>query len=338
MFFYPQIHPATSPCLKENNVTHRLLPFSVEPQRDPHIGLSHWHNFLQLWYTVSGSYTITVGNEKFVQTPGQLTVIPPYMIHTIDSSESDFDMRHICISLYDDLFEKNIAPLFTVSHDAVVFENKLLPSTFIFTGEEKERADEIFSELLAEFSKHHEMNRNAIYENISSALSMLAEHSASVMESSVISRELEQYKLIHSATDYIAKNYRNDISIETLSSHMLMSQSSFSNKFKHTTGQTFLSYCKKTKMARAIWLLRLSRKSLAEIADECGFYDATHLSHTIKSSFGISPLILREQMMEQNRTYGLSRHLKAMERLAWMNVMSKDEIAYFRKCAIGMPD
>lgn len=338
MYFYPQIHPATSPCLKDGSVYHRLLPFSIEPQRDPHIGTSHWHNFTQLWYTFSGSFAISIDGKESTQQPGQLTIIPPYKIHMVDSSESDPGMRHICISLYDDLFENNIAPLFAVSHNRVIFEDKVLPSTFIFKGEEKERADEIFANILAEFSRHHDMNRSSIYRNITAALSMLAEHSASTVEPSVISREIEQINLIHSATDYISKNYHSDISIDTLSSRMLMSQSSFSNKFKHTTGQTFLSYCKKTKMARAIWLLRLSKQSLAEIADECGFYDSTHLSHAIKSSFGASPLALRDQMIEQNRTYGLARHLKSMERIAWMNVMTKEEIAYFRRCAIGMPD
>ena len=339
MSFYPQIHPAISPFLKEHSVRHKLLPFAVEPQRDPHIGVSHWHNFLQIWYTISGSFVITINGEKFAQRPGQLTIIPPYQIHTVDSSESNpAELRHICISLYDDLFENNIAPLFAVSHDTVVFENKILPNSLTFTGEEKDRADEIFRELLSEFSKHHDMKRDSIYKNITNALSMLAEHSDSIMESSIISREFEQMKLIHSATEYIDKNYRNDISIETLSSHMLMSPSSFSNKFKHTTGQTFLSYCKKTKLARAIYLLRLSGKSLSEIADECGFYDSTHLSHTIKASFGLSPLVLRAQMLEQNRTHGLARHLESMERIAWMNILSKDEMAHYRRCACGMPD
>lgn len=339
MPFFPQIHPATSPNLKQNSIAYRLLPFSVQHQRPPHIGETHWHNFLQLWYSFSGSYTLTVDGKKIPQVPGQLTIIPPYRIHMFDSSEADCEtLRHISVSLYDGLAESNIAPLFSVSHNKVIFDNKILPGSYTFTGEEKERADEIFSELNNEFSKHHEMNYSSIYKNIINALSLLAEHSDSVMEPSQVSREFEQIMLINSATDYIAKNYSDDVSIEKVSNHMLMSQSSFSNKFKHTTGQTFLSYCKKTKIAHAIWFLRLSSKTLSEIADECGFYDSTHLSHTIKSSFGISPLAMREQMLQQNRIHGLSRHLECMQRLRWMNVMSEDEIAYFRRCAVGMPD
>ena len=337
--FFPQLHPATSPTLKRTSVYYRLLPFSIEPQKEPHIGTTHWHDFVQLWYTFSGSSKIAIGGNEIMQTAGQLTVIPPYMIHRFDSSESNpATLRHVCISLFDDLFENNIAPLHTIAHDTIVFENSVLPTSFIFTGEDKERADSIFTKLLSEFARHHDMDRGLIYKNITAALSLLSERSDEVMHSAAISRESEQFKLISSATDYIAENYSRDISIETLSSHMHMSQSSFSNKFKHTTGQTFASYCKRTKIARAICLLRLSRKTLSEIADECGFYDSTHLSHTIKATFGFSPLILRAQMLEQQKTYGLTRHLNSMERLEWMDVLSPDEIAHFRRCACGMPD
>ena len=339
MSSFPQIHPAISPDLKESKIAYRLLPFSIQPQRAPHIGVTHWHNYLQLWYSISDSYTININGEKNVQVPGQLTIIPPYLIHSFDSSESNPEnLRHVSISLYDDLSEKNIAPLYSLSHDKVVYEDKILPLSVVFTGKEKERMDEIIGDLLDEFSKHHDMNHDLIYKNVIRILSIASEHSNSVTDTSLLPREVEQINLIHSATNYIAKNYNKDISIETLSSRMLMSQSSFSNKFKHTTGQTFLSYCKKTKIARAVWLLRLSQKSLSEIADECGFYDSTHLSHTIKSTFNTSPLVLREQLLEQNRTWGLPRHLESMQRLRWMNVMSDEEIAYFRRCAVGMPD
>ena len=90
----------------------------------------------------------------------------------------------------------------------------------------------------------------------------------------------------------------------------------------------------RSRMVHVIKLLRFSNKSLSEIADECGFYDSVHLSHTVKNMYGLSPVELREQMLLRSLTYGEFLHKIRMERIAWMN-LSDEKIDLFYRGSIG---
>jgi transcriptional regulator GlxA family with amidase domain len=56
---------------------------------------------------------------------------------------------------------------------------------------------------------------------------------------------------------------------------------------------------RRIRLARALWLIEHTRKSMSEIAYDCGFADASHFSRMFREMFDTSPSVLRSEL--QNR-------------------------------------
>ena len=63
--------------------------------------------------------------------------------------------------------------------------------------------------------------------------------------------------------------------------------------FQAEVGAPPVAYARQMRMRMAAWLLTGSEKTLADVADSCGFSDASHLSREFKKYFGVRPAAYR---------------------------------------------
>lgn len=331
----PQLHTGTHPSLKRSSFSIRIEPFSVRVNKFSRIGESHWHDYTQLWYTVSGSYDQVINGQRIRQTPGSLALIFPFTTHSVDTSATTpEETRIICISIFEDLFSKNIMPFRPLSYVASVFDKLILTPLINLSGKERERMDELFEECYAEYERHNDMQERKIFNNISNIFELLAINNSSKISDAKLLRAHEQSIAISAAARFIGENAKENIPLDEIAKLALMSKRSFNDKFKNCTGQNFYEFYMRSRMVHVIRLLRFSNKSLSEIADECGFYDSVHLSHTMKNMYGMSAVELREQMLLRSVTYGELFHAKRMERIGWMN-LSDELIDFMYRGSIG---
>ena len=90
------------------------------------------------------------------------------------------------------------------------------------------------------------------------------------------------------ALDLMHKNISAGISISSIAKECRLTKDGFIRKFKKHIGETPYSYLKKLKIHTAL-NLRDSGFSLEEIADKCGYADATTLSHAISNASKTKP-------------------------------------------------
>ena len=69
----------------------------------------------------------------------------------------------------------------------------------------------------------------------------------------------------------------------------------FSRTFRAVVGRSLRDYLRDRKLRRAIELLRISGRSLTDIAVEAGFYDLPHLDKVFRQRLGTSPYRFRAQ-------------------------------------------
>jgi AraC family transcriptional regulator len=67
----------------------------------------------------------------------------------------------------------------------------------------------------------------------------------------------------------------------------------FSRTFRAVVGMSLRDYLRGLKLRRAIDLVRMSGRSLTDIAVEAGFYDLPHLDKAFRQRFGTSPYRFR---------------------------------------------
>ena len=110
----PGIIPAL--CQLRTGVTQHILerlPFYIYPVTSSVKNELHWHDYIQVWYTVSGSYYHTINGETKRQVAGSIALIYPYTLHAVDTSVSDIEKtRIISFSITKDVYEKSCFPLF----------------------------------------------------------------------------------------------------------------------------------------------------------------------------------------------------------------------------------
>src|ERR1035437_1157008 len=95
--------------------------------------------------------------------------------------------------------------------------------------------------------------------------------------------------LIGKALEFMRTNLHRDISRDETARHAGISPSHFSRLLKEGTGRSFTELLRQCRVDLACDLLRDSERSLAEIADVCGFCDQSYFTRVFQDVKGATP-------------------------------------------------
>lgn len=114
---------------------------------------------------------------------------------------------------------------------------------------------------------------------------------------------IRQLRLIHTqpqhlkeAVQFIHAHYDRPLNMAIVSNHVSLNYSYFSEAFKAYTGESFVVYLKKVRIAKAKLLLIESSCRLNEISQQVGFESSRHFSKVFRELEGITPQEYRSKM------------------------------------------
>ena len=99
--------------------------------------------------------------------------------------------------------------------------------------------------------------------------------------------------------EYIRENISEEISNTEVAATFGYHPFYISNVLKAAKGQTLRQYIISYRLALARAMLRTSAKSVAEIAEECGFTDASYFTKTHRQVFGETPKDYRNRFKDE---------------------------------------
>lgn len=94
---------------------------------------------------------------------------------------------------------------------------------------------------------------------------------------------------VRAARNYILEHISQPISTETLASALRMNRTYLCNLFARETGMTVNQYVTYVKMEEAQRLLRVTRKSIAEVGSYLGFSSQSYFQKVFKKCMGVTP-------------------------------------------------
>ncbi|WP_434751085.1 response regulator [Paenibacillus amylolyticus] len=97
------------------------------------------------------------------------------------------------------------------------------------------------------------------------------------------------------ALDLIHKYYAEDISLQSVASHINVNPSYLSRLFKQEKGENFISYLTRVRIEHAKAYLLSKELKIYEIADKVGYHNYTYFSKIFKKRTGLTPEEYREQ-------------------------------------------
>jgi AraC-like DNA-binding protein len=96
--------------------------------------------------------------------------------------------------------------------------------------------------------------------------------------------------------DHLEEHYCEVIRVEDAARICATSNSHFMYFFKRVTGQSFLTYLNRFRIAKAQSLLASTEKSISEISQETGFCDQSHFGVVFRKLVGVTPLAYRRRI------------------------------------------
>ncbi len=288
------------------------LPITVSTDCVRHMGGMHFHDYTQICHVLSGTQKHIIGDREFFHNPGSGAVIPPYVRHEIDTTESDDTPIIVWIKFYDNFMIDHGYRFFTASAEHARFEERAIPLFREFNEEEAMCANEIIREMRSEFSLEKKMS----YPRIAELLARYLRIYCTEPVDGDVSLAKERADAITRAIKYISVHLSEKLTIEKLCTIAAMSRRLFTTNFKLITGMTVYEFITSVRMQHAQMLLRFSGKTLDEIAAEVGMYDKSHLSNAFTEYFGVHPSVIRENARTDIPL--LEQHLATMRRWKWV--------------------
>lgn len=101
---------------------------------------------------------------------------------------------------------------------------------------------------------------------------------------------------IDKALKYIKENLTEDLSLQTVANHVMLSPIHFHNCFKSAVGKTLHEYVEEQRIKTAVNLLLTTDLTLTQIAFQCGFSSQSYFSYVFKRKMKTTPRKYVEQL------------------------------------------
>ena len=94
--------------------------------------------------------------------------------------------------------------------------------------------------------------------------------------------------------EFLSRNFASKVSARDVSAAAGLSVSRALHLFKKESGVSLSAYIARQRIDYAIYLMKNTDRSMADIASECGFFDQSHFSKTFRALEGSPPLRYRK--------------------------------------------
>ncbi len=245
----------------------------------------HYHDFYELYYLRNGERFYFVKDETYHITSGMLVLIKPYDIHASGKSAHHGYDRHLVN--FDSEYIQKIVDMFDDIDFFECFNNN--NNVIKLNMQEQHYIESVFKTMEEEQEKNISGSDFLIKTLLAHLLIFLNRKRIDV-RNNTIGYTNSTHKTVSEITAYINTNYRENISLESVSEKFFISKYYLSRIFKKNTGFTFVEYLHGVRIKEAKKLLERGNYTIGEIAELVGYTTGTRFGKVFKSITGLSPL------------------------------------------------
>lgn len=259
----------------------------------------HSHDFFELIYVCRGGCEHAVGEKSFHLGPGDLVILPPGLRHRIYTEDDEAIVVNLLMRRSS--FDRAFAPL--------TRQENLLSQFFQHTLYARENADYLLfacgddavirghiEAMYAEYIARAAYSPEALDAQLCYLLAILLRRhrdDARWYESRTRANSLPISRIL----DHIQRNLRS-VTLAELARDFHYSASYLSRAINEATGASFTRLVAQERARRAAQLLRETELSVAEIAEQSGYADASHLHRSFRTLHHLTPTQYRQQQRE----------------------------------------
>lgn len=247
----------------------------------------HWHLPGEIIAPLENSYQVIVGGDTLDLLPGDILIIAPSELHTINAPPSG--SRYIMN--YDP------EPLEQILDMVVLFS--LLRPYCLLRGQEfpdlTAQLLQLLQRIETEYNGDIPYREGAIFAHLITFFVQLGRQAfVETFEGSTPSKQqayTEQFALV---CNYISKHCVENLTLEAVAEHAGFSKYHFARLFKKFVNATFHEYLTTSRILRAKKLLVDSSVSITEVAMRSGFNSLATFNRIFKHEMGCTPSAYRK--------------------------------------------
>lgn len=240
----------------------------------------HYHNVYEIYYLIKGKRKYLAKSKIFDLSENCITLTPPDTLHSTSGKE------YQRIVLY--FSPKYLTKFFTKEY----IEELLFCFTKDFISGKIVKKNGRILNLLRLIEKE---NTPLSKRSVAILAELLTELSDCAKQESSETKPINYTSLISNVLAYIDSNLDKIKGLEDVASHHYVSKYYLSHLFKSELQITLTDYLIKTRITRAMILLKETKKSAQEISEMCGFQTNSYFCLTFKKITGKTPLEFRKQ-------------------------------------------
>lgn len=252
----------------------------------------HWHDEAEIIYITKGYAKITVWSKTYYVQEGDIVILMPHVIHSIEQMDSHYAEYFNIIFHFSILekvgeskcYEKYLKPFLTHEKNVNCYERKgtklntcLTP--FILSLINNRRDSYTTCEYLVKsnlFMIMHYLNQVCINADKNEVLL----HS--------------NYNKIKTALYHVQNSYAQNITIKQVAALCGFSESHFMKLFKELTGMSFTAYLVNYRLELSAKQLIESKQKIIDIATNCGFNNHSYFTRSFLKKYGLTPAKYRQ--------------------------------------------
>lgn len=277
------------------------LSLKMYKLRSQHSLWKHCHDYFQIWYVAKGGFTHTVSGQVYEIYRGDIFVIPPYTLHSLEiPSEEEIEI-YGC-EFMPSFVNERLAdmPAEADFFDAAFLEYFLRKDPYAHSKIPLDSVTEVtvrnvMKEMLNEYEKRFPFFQITLKANLLVLLSILIRQVNGELVRAEFEKSEKYRGIMTGVMDYIHNHYHEDLKLNALCSISNLSRSTFCHLFKEWTGKTFNRYVTDLRILQAMAMLKQPELSVTDVCYSVGFNELSYFCRIFKKYTGISPTDFRKQ-------------------------------------------
>ncbi len=239
----------------------------------------HLHSGLEMVYVTRGSLVLGIGCEMYQMEKGDFAIVFPNLIH------------HFQVFGEGRKEAFYIVPQMSLTGCFMEELQKKYPTNPVIKKENVH--PDIYKSIL---QLHKEEVRNPIIEQ--AHIQIILTRSMSYFE--LVSREsLENDDIIYQTVMYVAKNFKEDINLDTMAKELCVSKYVLSRIFSSTFHTNFNQYLNEQRLNYAVSMLEYTDWSITDICLESGFQSQRTFNRAFQEKYKKTPREYKNEFLQK---------------------------------------
>ncbi len=254
---------------------------------------AHWHNDMEIIYIKKGQGIISVDLEPYPVQAGEIVLIAPGQLHSIEQYEdASMEYENIIFQLNmlmaatDDLCSEHF---FTpILHNRLSLPVHLTPASPAYA-----KVSGCLNKIDKLSGYGDALSMLGIKGKLFELFHLLLCHCPNTTKPHTHSRSLDTVKLI---LKHVETHYHENLSIQDMADLCGFSASHFMKFFKQHMGTSFTAYLNDYRLTMAARMLSASTDTVVAIAEETGFENLSYFNRVFKKKYNMTPSQYRHQL------------------------------------------